>query len=79
MDVFYVKAVAFLGVALGMGIGAMGPSIGMGMVGQKACESIAKAPEHSGKIRMTMIIAMGLIEACAIYSFILCGWILLKV
>jgi F-type H+-transporting ATPase subunit c len=79
MDDFYVKAVAFLGVALGMGLGAIGPSIGMGMVGTKACESIAKAPEHSGKIRMTMMLAMGFIEACAIYSFILCIWILLKI
>ncbi len=79
MDVFYVKAVALFGAALGMGLGALGPSIGLGMVGQKACESIAKAPEHSSKIRMIMLLAMGLIEACAVYSLIICLWILVKV
>lgn len=79
MDVFYVKAFAFLGAALGMGIGSIGPSIGMGMVGEKACESIAKAPEHAGKIRMAMIIAMGLIEACAVYSLIVCVLIIMQV
>lgn len=79
MEDVYVKAVAFLGVALGMGLGALGPSLGLGMVGKQACDSLAKAPEHAGKIRMTMMVAMGFIEACAIYSFILCIVILLKV
>jgi F-type H+-transporting ATPase subunit c len=71
--VFYAQAAAFLGAALAMGIGSVGPALGQGMVGMKACESIGKYPESSGKIRTTMMIAMGLVETAAIYCLLIAG------
>ena len=68
---FYVKAAAFLGSALAMGIGSIGPALGQGMIGMKACESIGKYPESAGKIRTTMMIAMGLVETAAIYALLI--------
>ncbi|MFS8506885.1 MAG: ATP synthase F0 subunit C [Proteobacteria bacterium] len=68
---FYAKAAAFLGAAIAMGLGSVGPAIGQGLVGTKACESIGKYPESADKIRMTMMIAMAIIESSAIYAFLI--------
>lgn len=66
----YAKAAAYIGAALAMGIGSIGPALGQGLVGMKACETIGKHPENSGNVRMAMMIGMGLIETSAIYCFI---------
>jgi F-type H+-transporting ATPase subunit c len=71
--IFYVKAAAFLGAAIAMGFGSLGPALGQGMIGMKACESIGKYPESAGKIRTTMMIAMGLVETAAIYALLIAG------
>ena len=71
--IVYAKAAAFLGAAFAMGIGAIGPSIGQGLIGTKACECIGKYPESASKIRTTMIISMTIVESSAIYSFIVAG------
>lgn len=71
--IFYVKAAAFFGAALAMGIGSVGPALGQGLIGMKACESMGKYPESAGKIRTTMMIAMGLVETAAIYALLIAG------
>lgn len=71
--VYYAKAAAFLGAALAMGFGGIGPALGQGLVGMKACENIGKYPASAGDIRMTMMIAMGIVEAAAIYSVMIAG------
>ena len=71
--VMYAKAAAYFGAAIAMGIGALGPAIGQGLVGMKACESIGKYPESAGQIRTTMMIAMGLVETSAIYCLMIAG------
>jgi len=71
--IFFVKAAAFFGAALAMGIGAIGPALGQGFIGMKACENIGKYPESSGDIRTTMMIAMGLVETSAIYALLISG------
>ncbi len=69
--IFYVKAAAFLGAAIAMGIGSIGPALGQGLIGMKACESMGKYPESSGKIRTAMMMAMGLVETAAIYALLI--------
>lgn len=71
--IFYVKAAAFIGAAFAMGFGSLGPALGQGMIGSKACESMGKYPESAGKIRTTMMIAMGLVETAAIYALLIAG------
>jgi F-type H+-transporting ATPase subunit c len=73
MEGEYAKAAAFLGAAIAMGVGAIGPALGQGLIGMKACENIGKYPESSGKIRTTMMIAMGLVETSAIYALMVAG------
>ena len=62
--IFYAKAAAYLGAALG-------PALGQGLIGMKACENIGKYPESSGKLRTVMMIAMGMVETSAIYCFLI--------
>jgi len=70
---FYAQAAAFLGAAIAMGVGAIGPALGQGFVGMKACENIGKYPENAGKIRTTMMMGMGLVETSAIYALMIAG------
>ncbi len=71
------KAAAFLGAAIAMGVGAIGPALGQGLIGMKACENIGKYPESAGRIRTTMMIAMGLVETSAIYALMIAGALIL--
>jgi len=54
-----------------IGIGAIGPGIGVGLIGAKAMEALGRNPEASGKILPTMLLAMAFAEAIAIYELIL--------
>ena len=71
--IFYAKAAAFLGAAFAMGVGCIGPALGQGLIGMKACENIGKYPENTEQIRTTMMIALGLTETSAIYALIVSG------
>jgi len=66
-----------IAIAILMGLGVLGPAIAQGLVGAKTVEAMARQPEMAGQLRTTMILAMGLIEALAIYvlliAFILVG------
>jgi F-type H+-transporting ATPase subunit c len=69
-EINYVQMAAYFGAAIAIGIGALGPSIGQGLVASKAVESMGKYPEMASTIRTTMYAALGIIEACAIYPFV---------
>ena len=69
--IMYSKAASYLGAAIVMGVGTIGPALGQGLVGMKACENIGKYPESSGQIRGAMILAMSLIETSAIYALLI--------
>lgn len=70
---FIAKAAAFLGAAIAMGVGALSPAYGQGLVGAKACENIGKYPESARDIRNAMFLAMGMIETSAIYALLVAG------
>ncbi|MDP2789404.1 MAG: ATP synthase F0 subunit C [bacterium] len=60
-----------LAKAIAMGVGAIGPAIGIGMIGAKAMEAIGRNPEASGKILVPMLIASAFAEAVAIYALVI--------
>ena len=66
-----IKAAALLGAGICMGAGAIGPGIGEGFVGGKACEGIARQPELQGVITRTMLIADAIAETTGIYALII--------
>jgi F-type H+-transporting ATPase subunit c len=67
MDVEGMKSLA---AALAIGLGAIGPGVGVGMIGAKAMEAIGRNPEAMGDIRTNMILAIAFAEAVAIYALV---------
>lgn len=67
----YAQAAAFLGAAIVMGVGSIGPAIGQGIIGKAACDAVGKNPESYTKVRMMLIIAMSMVETSAIYALII--------
>ena len=60
-----------LAKAIAIGLGAIGPGIGIGMIGAKAMEAIGRNPEAAGKILVPMLIASAFAEAIAIYALVI--------
>lgn len=60
-----------LAKALAIGFGAIGPGIGVGIIGGKGLEAIGRNPEASGKILGTMLLAIAFAEAIAIYALVI--------
>jgi len=60
-----------LGAAIAIGIGALGPGVGIGFAVGKAMEAIGRNPEAENAVRSTMILGAGLAEAVAIYAFVI--------
>ncbi|MBU6359317.1 MAG: ATP synthase F0 subunit C [Chloroflexota bacterium] len=60
-----------LAKALAIGIGAIGPGIGLGIIGGKAVEAVGRNPEVTGQIRTIMILGMAFTEAVAIYALVI--------
>lgn len=59
-----------LPVALAIGLGALGPGIGVGLIGNAALNAMGRNPEASGKIQTSMILAIAFAEAIAIYALV---------
>jgi F-type H+-transporting ATPase subunit c len=66
-----VKAAAFLGAGLSMGLGAIGPGIGEGMAAAKACEAIGGNPKEAGLLTRTMLVGQAVSESTGIYSLVI--------
>jgi F-type H+-transporting ATPase subunit c len=56
--------------AIGAGLAVIGAGLGIGLVGGRAMEAIARQPEATGKIQTAMIIAAALIEGVALFAVV---------
>ncbi len=56
--------------AIGAGLAVLGAGIGIGQIGSKAVEGMARQPEASGQIQTAMIIAAALIEGAALFAIV---------
>ena len=61
---------AVLAAGLGIGIAAFGTGIGQGLAVKSSVEGIARNPEASGKITVTMLIGLAMIESLCIYALV---------
>ncbi len=57
--------------AIGMGLAVIGAGIGVGTVGGKAMDAIARQPEAVGDIRANMILTAALVEGAALIALLL--------
>ena len=61
---------AVMAAGFGIGIAAFGTGIGQGMAVKSSVEGIARNPEASGKITVTMLIGLAMIESLCIYALV---------
>ncbi len=66
-----LDAMRQLGAALAIGLGAIGPGIGVGLIGAKAVEAMGRNPEAAGTVQTNMILAIAFAEAVAIYALVI--------
>ena len=65
------EAAKLLATAFAIGLGVIGPGIGIGIIGGKAVEAMGRNPEAEGMIRNTMILAIALTESLAILALVI--------
>lgn len=63
-----LEAAKMIGMGLAIGLGAIGPGVGIGILAGKALEAIGRNPEAAGKIQPIMILCLAFAEAIAIYA-----------
>ncbi len=65
-----VDGIRMLAAGLAMGLGAIGPGIGIGILGYGAMQALGRNPEARGPIMTNMILAIAFAEAIGIYALI---------
>jgi F-type H+-transporting ATPase subunit c len=67
---FSASGMKFVAAGLAMGLGAIGPGVGIGLLGGKAMEALGRNPEAAGTIQTNMILAIAFAEAIGIYALV---------
>ncbi len=62
--------VRLIAAGLAIGLGALGPGIGLGIGTFGAVQAISRNPDAEGSIRQAMILGLGFAEAVAIYALV---------
>lgn len=65
------EAAKSIATALAIGLGAIAPAIGIGLIGSKAVEALGRNPEAESQVRTVAILAMAFAEAIAIYALVI--------
>ncbi|PIR43506.1 ATP synthase F0 subunit C [candidate division WWE3 bacterium CG10_big_fil_rev_8_21_14_0_10_32_10] len=65
------EAAKLLAAGICMGLGAIGPALGEGLVGSKAMEAMSRNPQIADKIMSNMLVAMAVTESTGIYSLVI--------
>ena len=64
------EAAKLIAAGLAMGLGAVGPALGEGILASKAMEAMGRNPEVSDKLFTNMLVAMAVTESTGIYSLV---------
>ncbi len=64
------EVMKMLAVGLAVGLGMLGPGLGIGLIGYSALQSLGRNPEASGPIMTQMILAIAFAEAIGIYVLV---------
>jgi len=60
-----------LAAGLAVGLGVIGPGLGIGILTAKSSEAIGRNPDAAGAVRTNMILGAALAEGLGILSFVL--------
>ena len=58
-----LNVLIFVAGAILMGLGAVGAAVGVGVLGGKFLEGVARQPELLGMLRVQLFIVLGLVDA----------------
>lgn len=72
-------ALLYIAGALMLGIGAAGAAVGIGILGARFVEGIARQPEMLGMLRTQFFIIMGLVDALPIIAIAIGLYVLFAV
>jgi F-type H+-transporting ATPase subunit c len=64
------EMIKMIASAFAIGVGGIGPALGIGFIGMKAMEGIGRNPEAAGKLLVPMLLGMAFAEAIAIYALV---------
>ena len=64
------QAMKMLAVGLAVGLGMLGPGLGIGLIGYSAMQALGRNPEARGPIMTNMILSIAFAEAIGIYVLI---------
>lgn len=65
------ETIRLLAAGLAIGLGVLGPGIGIGLIGSSAMQALGRNPEARGAILINMILALALAEALGIYALVI--------
>ena len=64
------QTMKMLAIGLAVGLGMLGPGLGIGLIGYSALQALGRNPEARGPIMTNMILAIAFAEAIGIYVLI---------
>jgi F-type H+-transporting ATPase subunit c len=65
------KAAIAIAAGFGVAIAAFGAALGQGRVGAAAMESIGRNPNAADKLFLPLVLSLALLEALALYGFVI--------
>jgi F0F1-type ATP synthase membrane subunit c/vacuolar-type H+-ATPase subunit K len=73
-----IGAARFLGSGVAMGFGAIGSSVGIALVGGKACLGISEYPDSSGKVKSVYFIGSATAQSPSVFALIIALILLIR-
>ena len=65
-----IESAKIIGMALVVGLGVIGPALGIGFIVAAALNAMGRNPEASGKLITNMFIGIAFAEALAIFALV---------
>jgi len=66
-----VETARLFASAIAIGLGALGPALGLGLIGSKAMEAIGRNPEAADRLFVPFVLGLAFTEAVAIYALVI--------
>ena len=66
-----IRIIALFGAGICIGAGAIGPSIGIGIIGAKGLQGISENKKQEVTLLKTMLIAMSVASTTSIYALVI--------
>jgi F-type H+-transporting ATPase subunit c len=70
-DAGLTTAAKLIAAGLAIGLGAIGPGIGIGLLVRGAMEALGRNPEAEPAVRLNMVLGLAFAEAIAIYALVI--------